>query len=378
MRQIQLLGAFLVLCWVLGTLWMFRFQRVPDLPNWVLGDLRAGAPAIPGLEWIGDPGRPSLRVKVDGSNPRVAARLAIPGMPAVEWLHLRFRMTARGLVPGKEVWEDGRFMVEWHHPEAGKNLDTDPVASIQSDETRKPEHFVVGHKGPAVPTLRVEHLGRAGEFELSDLEITVVTERPLWTVGRWFLAAAWICWAFAFVRTWSGVSRWRASLAATIWVLLGTQLVVPGPWKIQRPMVSPFVLGTEFVGQPRQDPNQIADGKGAASPKPSSRALSALGELPTQGSLILRVKLAIRSARPLLHALLFFGPTLVIASLVGRRAALILMITLAVAIELSQVAFGYGFDRIDVLDLMTDASGIALAMLVFGSIQSFWKSRRTA
>lgn len=378
MRRIQLLGAFLVLCWVLGALWTFRFQRVPELPSWGLGDLRAGAPAIPGLEWIGDPERPSLRVKVDPSNPRVAARLAIPGMPAVEWLHLRFRMTACGLVPGNELWEDGRFMVEWHSPEAGRDLETDPVASIQADETRKPEHFVVGHKGGAVPTFRLEHLGRAGEFELSDLEITVVTERPLWTVGRWFLAAAWIGWTFAFVRSWPGISYWRATLAATIWVLLGTQLVVPGPWKIQRPMVSPFALGTESIGQPRQVPIPIKEGKGTANPEPSSRALSALGELPTQGSLILRVKLAIRSARPLLHALLFFGPTLVIALLVGRKPALFLMITLALAIELSQVAFGYGFDRIDVLDLITDASGIALAMLVFGSIQSLWKSRRTA
>jgi hypothetical protein len=378
MRRFCLSGVFLALCLVLGALWAFRFERASNLPAWGLADLRAAAPPIPGLEWVGGSEPTALRVKVDESNPRVAARLVIPGIPAVEWLHLRFRMSARGLIPGKEIWEDGRFMVEWHSPHAGGNLETDPLASIQSDEMRNLEQFVVGSKGIAIPTLRLEHLGRAGEFELSDLEITVVKQRPVWTIGRWFLAAAWVCWTLAFVRSWPGVSWLRSVAASTIWVVMGTQMVVPGPWKIQRPMISAFQLGGASAGQSGQDQMQMEPGSGNASLQLTSRALSALGELPTQGSLILRVKLAIRNARPLLHALLFFGPTLVIAFLVGRKPALILMTTLALAIESSQIAFGYGFDRIDVLDLLTDATGIALAMLVFGRIRGLWKPGQTS
>jgi hypothetical protein len=337
--------------------------------------LRNAAPPISGLEWVGGPGQTSLRVKVDEANPRVAARLVIPGIPAVEWLHLRFRLAARGLIPGKEVWQEGRFMVEWHPQDAGRILETDPVGSIQGDETRNLDHFVVGHRGGAVPTLRLEHLGCSGEFELSDLEITVVTERPLWTIGRWFIAAGWACWALACVRSWPGTSWWRAAAASLIWVLMGTQLIVPGPWKIQRPMISAFQLGGKSAGHSGSDQMRMDEGRGNAHPDLTSRALSALGELPTQGSFILRVKLAIRSARPLLHALLLFWPTLAIAFLVGRKPALFLMITLSLGIELAQIAFGYGFDRIDVLDLATDAVGIALAMLVFGKLQRLRESR---
>jgi hypothetical protein len=375
MRRFWLSGKFLGLCLLLGALWMFRFERSANLPTWGLADLRDAAPPISGLEWVGGPGQTSLRVKVDETNPRVAARLVIPGIPAVEWLHLRFRLAARGLIPGKEVWQEGRFMVEWHPQDAGRILETDPVGSIQGDETRDLEHFVVGHRGGAVPTLRLEHLGCSGEFELSDLEITVVTQRPLWTIGRWFIAAGWACWALACVRSWPGTSRWRATAASLIWVLMGTQLIVPGPWKIQRPMISAFQLGGNSAGPPGSDQMRMDEGRGNAHPDLTSRALSALGELPTQGSFILRVKLAIRSARPLLHALLLFGPTLAIAFLVGRKPALFLMITLSLGIELAQIAFGYGFDRIDVLDLVTDAVGIALAMLVFGKLQRLGESR---
>ena len=74
------------------------------------------------------------------------------------------------------------------------------------------------------------------------------------------------------------------------------------------------------------------------------------------------MKLGIARARPLLHSLLLFAPALALALLAGRKPAVFLAIPLALAIELAQVAFGYGFDWIDVLDLACDAIGIALAM----------------
>jgi glycopeptide antibiotics resistance protein len=96
----------------------------------------------------------------------------------------------------------------------------------------------------------------------------------------------------------------------------------------------------------------------------ASGSLPALGKIPVQGSLALRIKYFITQARPLLHVLLLFAPSLALAWLVGRRPALFIASTLALAIELAQVAFGYGFDGMDALDLACDASGIALAIWV--------------
>ncbi len=369
MRRVYFLGSFVGLVAALCAMWAFRFQRSPDLPTWRLADLQAVAPPIPGVEWPGSPDQPSLRLKVDTANPRMAARLVIPGIPAVEMLHLRFRMSASGLIPGKEEWEDGRAMIEWHEPGEGAGRENDPVGSVRHDERIGLADFVAYPlRAPAVPTLLLEHLGRSGGFELSDLEITVVSERGIWKTGRWFLMCAWLVWGVACVRSWPGIPWRRAILASAIWVFMAIQFVVPGPWKIQRSMVPAFRLGVESAGNPAPHSESPATAMAKPSPTLGSGPLQALGKLPDRGSLVLRVKQNLKQARPLLHALLLFAPTLVLACLVGRKPALSLMVTLALAIELAQVAFGYGFGWDDVFDLATDASGIALAMWVYGKM----------
>ncbi len=72
--------------------------------------------------------------------------------------------------------------------------------------------------------------------------------------------------------------------------------------------------------------------------------------------------------RPILHALLLFLPALAFAFLLNRKSAIMLAVGLAVAIEVAQTAFGYGFGWDDVGDLVTDAIGIALALWVWERI----------
>jgi glycopeptide antibiotics resistance protein len=57
------------------------------------------------------------------------------------------------------------------------------------------------------------------------------------------------------------------------------------------------------------------------------------------------------------------------ACLVGRKPARSLAVILALAIEAAQLAFGYGFDRVDVFDLASDAVGIGLALIVHSSLK---------
>ena len=165
------------------------------------------------------------------------------------------------------------------------------------------------------------------------------------------------------VRTWPDILLSRAFAASAVWVLMGTQFAVPGPWKIQRSLVIPFVLGEETQPNPLET-STIQKMALVSGPLP------ALGKMPAQGSLALRIKLKIKEARTFLHVLLLFAPSLLTILLVGRNPALFLMISLALGIELAQLAFGYGFDGGDVIDLTCDALGIALAAFVCKKLRS--------
>jgi hypothetical protein len=279
-------------------------------------------------------------------------------------------MAARGLVPGPHTWDDGRFMIEWHPQDGGGEITNDPVGSIRFDEVGAAEDFVVlSRSGPAVPALRLEHLGRSGEFEIADLEITPIRERLVWSIGKWLLALGWLAWCVACIRCWPGIPWWRAIAASAVCLLMGIHFVIPGPWKIQRAIYPEFRIGAESAV-----PAELHDAPAGVV----SRPLPALGELPAQGDFALRVKLRIVEARPLLHVLLLFAPALLLVGLLGRTPALVLMIAMALAIESAQLAFGYGFDRIDVLDLVCDAIGILLALGIAPRIRRWWRLRFSA
>ena len=144
--------------------------------------------------------------------------------------------------------------------------------------------------------------------------------------------------------------------------MMGIYFAVPGPWKNIRPLV-----GMTFQTGSAETSIQVADMAPAAGPDgiPKtlvSGSLPVAGEIPEQGDWTLRVKRHLVRARPILHSLLFFGPTFWICWWIGRRPALFLMLGMALAIELAQVGFGYGFGWDDVLDLFNDTIGIFLAL----------------
>lgn len=366
MRLPTLLATFVLLVVSLGALWAFRFERIEGLPTWRLTDLKPSLPAIRGVDWTGDGTNPSVNLSRKAGEDPVSVCLAIPGMPPVEGLHLRFRLSARKLHPGEEKWQDGRFVIEWRTPAGGSEPEQSPAGSIRYSWRNKPENFVIlPDMGTGVPFIRLEHLGRSGEFTLSDLELVAVRESALWSWGRWIAAAAWLAWCYALVRSWPDVSRWRAAASSALWVLMGIQMVIPGPWKLVRPIYPEFRIGSENMSS-RESPRTPA----AALPRSLAEAgtgpVPALGEFPQQGSWALRIKLSVKKARPLLHGLLLLAPSLALLFLAGRKPALLLMVGMALAIELGQVAFGYGFGWDDVGDLACDAAGIILALWLFG------------
>jgi hypothetical protein len=375
MRRVFLAGSFLALVAALVLLWTHRFERVPGIKVWSLADLRAGVPDVPGVEWTGTADDPGLRLEVDGQTPRVALRLVIPGAPALDMLHLRYHMAADGLTPGKEKWDVGRMMIEWHPVGTAGEVEQDPVGGAKLDEKFADVTLIARPEiGPARPSLRLEHLGLAGSIEVSDLEIMAVRDRELWKTGRWFLACGWLAWLAACIGPYSSAARWRVLAAAAIWLVMGIQFVVPGPWKIEKPLIAAFALGGEADGPSSgQAPPSMAS---SPNSEIASGAVASSGKIPVRGGLALRIKQFAAQARPLLHVLLLMAPVFASALLVGRKPTLFLAVLLSIAIEGAQIAFGYGFDWLDVLDLMTDAAGIVLGLWLVGCFTRLLQSRK--
>lgn len=369
MRRLTLTGTFLLLVVALVVLWQRRFERSPDFPTYHLADLRAQAQPSPGAEWLGPAERPTLRLRAAPEHPRVVARLELPNMAAVDLLHLRFQVTAKNLTPGKEIWEDGRGLIEWRLRGGEPIWENDPFGSARNNQGGQiVERVMRPERGPAIPALRFENLGISGDFEISFLEATVLQERQLWKVGRWFLVAGWLAWAVAWIGSRRKGGQIRPLLAAAVWLVMGIYSVVPGPWKGIQALVAPFQIGHEIAKAPA---TLATDPKTAvANPTPSAPAvLKSVGKIPDKGDWILRVKHFLPDARPLLHIALLFFPTCLMACLVGRKSATSLAFMMALATETAELAFGFGFGWDDVFDLACDATGIALALVAFAYLK---------
>lgn len=371
MRSLILLGTFVLLLGALYGLWQHRFERSPEYPTVRLADLRALASPAPGVDWLGPEADPRLRLRVDSAHSKVVARVDLPWNKPVNFLHVRFHLSATNLRAGDEIWQDGRCLIEWHSQAGGSTWENNPFRSAKNHENSgvvemvlRPDH------PPAIPALRLENLGTSGDLELFKFEASVLRERWIWKIGRWLLMAGWLAWIVAWIRPSCKFGRARSLLASTIWLVMALYFVVPGPWKDVRSLTRPFEIPPESTlvtgfAAPVSRAMLPPMARSAASPA----ALESVGKIPDQGDFTLRLKHYAAKARPLLHIILLFAPALAIACLVGRNPAISLSILLAFSIETAQVLFGFGFDWIDVLDLASDAFGIGLACIAHTSLK---------
>jgi hypothetical protein len=378
MRRLILSGIFILLLAAVYFLWQHRFERSTEFSSCNLTDLRATHQLPPGSEWVGSESELGLRLRADPGRSGVATRLLLPINRPVDFLHLRFRASAHHLVRGRETWEDGRCLIEWHSRAESSKWENDPFHSVQDNQkseitevVMRPEH------PPAIPVLRIENLGVSGDYELSLFEATALQEHPVWKTGRWFLLAGWLAWVIAWIRPTGKTGFLRSLVAAVIWILMGIYFVIPGPWSNVRSLVEPFQLG-QAITAPHADAASSAgmDIASSSLELSNSEAVASVGEIPVKGDFSLRLKLYAQKARPLLHGLLLFVPTFLIACLVGGKPAASLAIILSLAIEAAQFAFGFGFDWVDVFDLSSDAAGILLGLWAYGRLKNSRYGRR--
>ena len=359
-------GSFLALLAAVYFLWQFRFERTLGTPVVNLGDLQCIGNLPKGVELLNSPAGSAVKLRVNQGDSPVVVCFNLPGIEAVDFLHLRFRVSANQLGPGKENWEDGRCIIEWHDPSGGPKWENDPICSVRHDQEGVIVESVVrpDHQ-PSIPILRLENLGHVGDLEVSLFQATAVQERWTWKIGKWILIGAWLTWACALIRGQSSLKIPRVLLAAGIWVLFGLYFVIPGPWSSYRSLGTNFILGTANHSFEKQKVNRPPDRQPETQSQSDESTLTpSVGKLAEKGDMALRIKVYAQRARPILHVALLFGPAFLIACLVGHRPALMLSIILSIAIEAAQYAFGFGFDRMDVLDLACDAVGISLALLL--------------
>ncbi len=361
MRGAALIASFLLLLVALWGLWQHRFERVQELSAWQLG---APDKALPrGVSVNQDP--LVLALLAEAKAAPVVCRMKMGG--PVAYLHLNARSVAKILVAGAEPWLDGRCVIEWQ-PVDGHPVEMDPVSTLRNDQDTGIEEMVMrpAHP-PAIPVLRLEDLGVSGTFELHDFKATPVRESVAWKIGRWVLVIASLIWIVALVRVLNPrVKPAAAVMAAVMGLVMWTNSVVPGPWKKILPLASPFAVSNLSAG-----PISVLEFPAAIAATPSVSA----GKIPDNGDFTLRIRHQADTARPLLHILLLAGPILLIALAAGKRPAWVLGAILSVAIELAQVAYGFDFDWRDVLDLLCDAAGILLALLVHTWLRRRWPVR---
>lgn len=371
MRRSILLLTFLALSAALFFLWQYRFDVAAGAQRITLDDLKASAILAPGVSWIETQAGSNLSLKISKEAPAPIGLLKFFNLPPQRWLHVKFQISATELVAGREIWNDGRCIMEWHTPGTTGPWENQQFASVRENQKPGMAEFVLRpERAPASAVLRIENIGDEGEMRILSFEAIPLEERMLWKIGRWVLMAGWIGWVVYFIQFQKLISI-RPILAAVICLLMGLYFVVPGPWKLIRSFGQPFQFeldSTDSGSKPHIHGTSVSFDPPSLL-KPMTQAPESVGKVVEQVDLSLRVKLLLAGMRPVLHSLLLLVPTFLIACLVGKMPAIRLMLILAFSIEAAQVAFGYGFDRTDVLDLFSDLVGILIGVILHACIQ---------
>lgn len=263
-------------------------------------------------------------------------------------LHLRFILEAEMVEAGTEAWQDGRMHLEWRRD--GNLLNRVFLASVKGTESfAEPSTLITEIPDNATARLHLENLGLAGRIRLAQFEAFPTKNVDSARFILSLTGLGWFIWA-AFVA--GSPRKPRSWIAALVWVIGIWFLAVPGPWPMRSPLLGNFAMGV---------PDQVR----TISPEEFEDAPTQPGIIESP-NLLIRWKIRLQPLRPLLHGALFFVPTVgLLACCLSTSRALILATLLAISVEWAQWAFGYGFALEDVVDLATNAAGIAAAWLVF-------------
>lgn len=392
MRRALLLALSLVLLLAALVLaWNQRYEPIPGSEIVTLDSLKSQTSGQKGMQWRVADGKPILQLIKAAGDPHVILEFSLPAPAGCTAIHLRYTLQAHNLKQGVNIWDDGRFNVAWMTKDKRQAQQVD---SVRHDaQASCPSLISVAPNGGVEPQLWICHLGVSGVYEIHELEIVFVHEKAWWGIVSGTLialAGGWILIALLII---TQVSIPRTFAASIITLMLVHRFVVPGPWMFQKSLFADsFDLGSirhhtapKFIADPKEPirvPDAVVEGKTTPplsnnqfSPPPTVQRTTVI-----QDNWILWIKYELKRFKIIPHSLLFGAVLLALAGLIGLRPAVYVSVFLALSTEAAQIAFRYGSDATDLLDLVYDATGIAagvwLVMLLRRRRWSLLKMKR--
>lgn len=356
---------FVFLWLLLKEAWNHQFEAAPAAETLSLHE----------LNWLTPPEdhpqhHPSA-IEISATSAVRHATLDLPFACKSDYLLISITARAKNLLPGNEIWQDGRTFLEWLAPDNRSTVVT-PIHSARGNSQTSLHFAVKVPPGDLHPVLQIQNLGKQGEYQVQKIELTPAHHTSQWKWGSPLITVATIFLISSLIAK-TSLPLWPRSLfASCITILFAYLFIIPGPWPKR------FGMGQSLhwphEGSLSKAAPPMATHPTASSPTkklgnhhaPSTFPVAAqYTKLPESANLALRTKKALKKIRPLLHVALLFLPVLLISFCVGAKPGFLLGIAMAIGIESAQWLFGYGFHADDVRDLLANLCGISLAVFCY-------------
>jgi hypothetical protein len=284
-------------------------------------------------------------------------------------LFVRVSAQAKQLIAGDEIWQDGRTFIEWLTPENQRGT-VSPIHSAQGDSGLTSCFAIKIPPGNLRPVLRLENLGKQGDYILKEIELTPARITGSWKLGSRLIMAAFVFLIASLLAANQIPSLPRRLFAASITCIVGYFFIIPGPW----PQTKGLGQDLAWHHQQAKPVETVSDTKihlpiapqTTIESKPADQKVpdtqTNYTKLPESDNLALQAKRILAKVRSLLHFALLFAPVWIVSYAVGSKRGFLLGIAMALGIEMAQWLFGYGFQVDDVKDLLADLCGISMAV----------------
>ena len=363
MRTLALIACLLSLFFAMIHAWNHQFEPMPDGHVVRLNDLQL----LP---------QHSAHIKRESNSLILSARgetrhatFDLPLETTSSHLFVRVSAQAKQLIAGDEIWQDGRTFIEWLTPENQRGT-VSPIHSAQGDSGLTSCFAIKIPPGNLRPVLRLENLGKQGDYILKEIELTPARITGSWKLGSPLIMAAFVFLIASLLAANQIPSLPRRLFAASITCIVGYFFIIPGPWPQTKG------LGQDLAWHHQQAKPMETDSGIKLYPPIAPQAIieSRLGDqknvshqsnytkLPESDNPALQAKKILAKVRSLLHVALLFAPVWIISYAVGSKRGFLLGIAMALGIEMAQWLFGYGFQADDVKDLLADLCGISMAV----------------
>lgn len=410
--------ATLILSWISWGLWQTSFVAAKDVPAL---DLVYTPPEVKRTP-IGVIGNEGETVVMEAAKEVPRLELRWQQQAPTRYAHVTLEVSCENVVMGPNPWQAARIILLWFDGH-GKMVEGHlPLWSGYGDETRRTKDVMVPLlREGTLPCLIVENRAASGIFKIHSVSIQPAELRPgfAWMLGGVLLS--WVVLIGFAVRRWvvkESVALPRIALTAALWVGFAWVSSFPGPWIPWHPLGKPFEVkhlsGVE-ISKPKPEP--VAPVPAPVVPAPAAAAPAAqappvVAEAPPVVATpsvaeakppAPKTDVAVTQAPPsvdpvpperlgggpvrwflnhmpglkrLMHLIAFAGLAAMMAFLTGSGRAAWPAFSLGILSEFFQWAFGFGFDRGDVLDLIFDAVAILAGLVMWKWMRRMFAKRR--